>query len=66
MMKKEKFVAFRDDEEIINLVDKVCFDRGMDRSDFMREALRKRLAELSFFSEEAKKSLGVLNEAKNK
>jgi len=60
MSKKEKFVAFRDEEEIIELIDQVAKNKGIDRSDFIREAIRKRLADLSFFSEEIKKSLGVL------
>jgi len=57
--RKEKYVGFRDEEEIINLIDAVVADRGMDRSDFIREVIRKRLADLSFFSEKTKKALGV-------
>lgn len=53
-------MAFRDDEELINLIDAVVADKGIARSDFIREAIRKRLAELSFFSEKTKKALGVL------
>ena len=60
MSRKEKYVAFREKEEIINLIDAVVTDKGIDRSDFIREAIRKRLAELSFFSEETKKALGIL------
>jgi len=60
MNRKEKYVAFRDEEEIINLIDAVVADKGIDRSDFIREAIRKRLADLSFFSDKAKKALGVL------
>lgn len=60
MSKKDKYVAFRDDEELINLIDAVVADKGIARSDFIREAIRKRLAELSFFSEKTKKALGVL------
>lgn len=52
-------MAFRDEEEIINLIDDVVADKGIDRSDFIREAIRKRLADLSFFSEKTKKALGV-------
>lgn len=59
MTKKEKFVAFREDEAIIQPVDQVAEYKGIDRSDFIREAIRKSLAALSFFSEEAKKALGV-------
>jgi metal-responsive CopG/Arc/MetJ family transcriptional regulator len=59
MARKEKCVLFRDEERIINLVDEVTSNKGIDRSDFIREAIRKRLADLSFFSEEVKKALGV-------
>jgi hypothetical protein len=37
--RKEKFVAFRDEPEII---DRVSSDKGIDRSDF-REAIGRRL-----------------------
>jgi len=42
-----------------NLLDKVCRARGEDLSDFIRRAIRKELASLSFYSEETKKALGV-------
>jgi len=64
MGKKEKYVAFRDEGEIITLIDAVVADKGIDRSDFIREAIRKRLAELSFFSERTKKALGIKVEGK--
>jgi len=57
--RKEKFVAFRDEPEIIDLIDQVSSDKGIDRSDFIREAIRRRLADLSFFSTERKKALGI-------
>jgi len=62
MGKKGKYVAFREENEIIELVDHVVADKGIDRSDFIREAVRKRLAELSFFSEQTKKALGALED----
>ena len=62
MGKKGKYVAFREENEIIELVDNVVADKGIDRSDFIREAVRKRLAELSFFSEQTKKALGALKD----
>ena len=55
-------MAFREEHEIIDLVDHVVADKGIDRSDFIREAVRKRLAELSFFSEQTKKALGALKD----
>jgi metal-responsive CopG/Arc/MetJ family transcriptional regulator len=59
MAKKERYVAFKDEEEIIKLIDGVVAIKGINRSGFIREAIRKRLAEMSFFSEETKKVLGV-------
>lgn len=41
------------------LLDKVCKARGEDLSDFVRRAIRKELASLSFYSEETKKALGI-------
>jgi len=54
--KKEltKFVAFREKIEIVELMDKVTKAKGMDRSDFIREAVRKRLADLGFLDEDKK------------
>jgi metal-responsive CopG/Arc/MetJ family transcriptional regulator len=62
-MSKEKYVAFREDSAIVELIDKVTESKGIDRSDFIREAIRKRLAELSFFSLDEKKALGINEEA---
>ena len=58
-MSKEKYIAFRDETTIIELIDKIARERGIDRSDFIREAIRRRLADLSFFNEETKKALGI-------
>jgi len=58
-MTRTKFVAFREDETIINLIKKVAINQGIDRSDFIRQAVRKCLAEMSFLSEDQKKALGV-------
>jgi hypothetical protein len=59
LSRKEKYVAFREQERIIGLLDQVVADKGIDRSDFIREAVRRRLADLSFFTAEQKKSLGL-------
>ena len=50
-MKKEKWVVFREEAKLVHLIDSVVDLRGIDRSDFIREAIRKRLAELGFFPE---------------
>lgn len=60
MVGKEKYVAFREEERIVKLLDSIAADKGIDRSDFIREAIRKRLAEMSFFSDKTKKALGAL------
>jgi metal-responsive CopG/Arc/MetJ family transcriptional regulator len=52
-------VAFKETKEIVELMDKIVDQKGIDRSDFIREAIRRRLAELSFLSSDAKKSLGI-------
>ena len=41
------------------LLDKVCAARGEDLSNFVRRAIRKELANLSFYPEDVKKALGV-------
>lgn len=45
------------------LLDKVCAARGEYISNFVRRAIRKELAELSFYPEEVKKALGIQKEA---
>lgn len=42
-----------------NLLSKVCRARGEDLSDFVRRAIRKELAALSFLPDEDKKALGI-------
>jgi len=44
-----------------DLVDKICEARGEDLSDFVRRAIRKELASLSFLPDDEKKALGVGN-----
>jgi hypothetical protein len=48
-MKKEKWVVFREEAKVVNLIDDITERRGIDRSDFIREAVRKQLTELGFF-----------------
>jgi uncharacterized protein (DUF1778 family) len=42
-----------------SLLNKVCKARGEDISDFVRLAIRKELAALSFLPDEDKKALGI-------
>jgi len=44
----------------VELLKRVAKARGEDLSDFVRRAVYKELADLSFLSEEQKKALGVL------
>jgi len=44
---------------MVNLMDEVSKRCGTNRSSFIRETIRRRLAELSFLTEEDKKSLGI-------
>jgi uncharacterized protein (DUF1778 family) len=46
-------------KEDVTLLKKICEARGEDISDFIRRAVYKELAALSFLSEEQKKALGV-------
>jgi uncharacterized protein (DUF1778 family) len=46
-------------KEDVALLKKICEARGEDISDFIRRAVYKELAALSFLSEAQKKALGV-------
>jgi len=55
-----KVVGVRVTSKLYSLVGKVCENRGEDVSDFIRRAILKELAELSFLPSEQKKALGVM------
>jgi hypothetical protein len=61
-MKKERWVVFREEAKLVNLIDDVVERRGIDRSDFIREAIRKQLTELGFFPDPAKTAAEGCNE----
>jgi uncharacterized protein (DUF1778 family) len=44
------------------LLEKVCQARGEDLSDFIRRAIKKELASLSYYPQDVKKALGILKE----
>ena len=46
-------------KNVVTLLKKVSKNRGEDVSDFVRRAVYKELASLSFLSDEQKKALGV-------
>jgi uncharacterized protein (DUF1778 family) len=59
MINTNKIVAARFTVEDASLLREVAKQRGMDVSDFVRYAVRKELARLSYLSDEDKKALGV-------
>ena len=59
---KNKIIGFRVDSELNSLLRRVCEARGEDLSDFIRRAVLKELASLSFLPKEQKKALGLLKE----
>ena len=52
-------IALRITAQDREFLDKVCEARGEDLSDFVRRAIKKELAGLSFYSEDTKKALGI-------
>lgn len=59
MTQTGQIVGFWETTEMVNLMDDVSKRIGTNRSSFIRETIRRRLAELSFLTEEDKKSLGI-------
>ncbi|RLI11508.1 hypothetical protein DRO35_04905 [Candidatus Bathyarchaeota archaeon] len=54
-----KHVGVRMRPEDVKLLRNICRARGEDLSDFVRRAVRKELARLSFLTIEEKKALGI-------
>ena len=52
-------IGVRIEKEDRELLDHVCKARGEDLSSFIRRAVRKELATLSYYSEDVKKALGI-------
>jgi hypothetical protein len=59
----EKVVGVRVTKELYNMLGEVCTARGEDVADFIRRAILKELASLSFLPAEQKKALGIKPEA---
>lgn len=59
-----RIITFQEDEEIIKLVDQVVEAQGTDRSAFIRDAIRRVLADLSYLPVDTKKALGMEAKAK--
>ena len=51
--------GFRVSPQLYDVLKRVCEARGEDVSDFVRRAVLKELAALSFLPEEQKKALGI-------
>ena len=52
-------VAVRITKRDKELLERICRARGEDPSDFVRRAVRKEFATLSYLPEEEKKALGI-------
>lgn len=59
-MNYDWITSFRARSKDIDLVEQISKSRGENRSDFIRRAIRRELARLSYLSEEEKKALGVV------
>jgi uncharacterized protein (DUF1778 family) len=60
--KLEKTVGVRVTTELYNMLGEVCRARGEDMADFIRRAVLKELASLSFLPAVQKKALGIKTE----
>lgn len=59
MVKRNKFIGVKFSEEDARLMKEVATDRGENVSSFIRLAVRKELARLSFFTGMERKALGI-------
>lgn len=57
----DKVIGVRLKDEDQQLLLRVCDARGETVSDFVRRCVRRELASLSYYPDEVKKALGVLN-----
>jgi len=58
------WVTVRFERRIVRLVDKVSATRGEDRSSFVRMAVKRALASLSYLEAEEKKAIGIKEAAR--
>jgi len=59
MIKLSKQIGVRLTQELYSLLSRVAESRGEDVSDFVRRAVYKELAGLSYLPEDQKKALGI-------
>ena len=57
MKKKERWVVFREEKEVVDFIDNIADLNGVGRSSFIRQAIRKQLAESKFSDK-----MGLLDE----
>jgi hypothetical protein len=60
MIKKSKVIGVRFYPKHVDLLISVCQSRGEDVSDFVRRAVLKELANLSYLDADSKKALGMV------
>ncbi|MFQ6115557.1 MAG: ribbon-helix-helix protein, CopG family [bacterium] len=58
-LSKTSQICFRLPKEEKELIEKICDSRGEDLSSFVRRAIKRELARMSYLSEEAKKALEI-------
>ncbi len=58
-MGKKVLVSVRFEPEIAELLNEIPEKLGIDKSDFIRLAVRQKLAEMSFLDEKTKKVFGI-------
>jgi hypothetical protein len=46
-MQREKWVSFREDQKVIDAMQKMAEDQGIDRSGFIRQTIREKLRSVS-------------------
>lgn len=59
---RDSYIGFRISKKDKELILKICKDRDEDASGFIRRAVRKELARLSFLSDDEAKALGILKD----
>ncbi len=57
---KSIVIGVRFDKETAQLIEEVSRNLGIDKSDFIRLAVREKLARMSFLDEKTKKIFGAL------
>lgn len=59
-MARKVLIGVRFEEEIAKILEEISKNLGIDKSDFIRMAVREKLAEMSFLDEKTKKVFGII------